>query len=61
MAEVDKGAVVKKIKSHVKENKISCKQVMKIAEELNISPRDLGTILNEEKIKIISCQLGCFP
>jgi len=61
MSGFDKNAVIKKIKSQARENKISCKQAMKIAEELQISTKELGSILNEEKIKIVHCQLGCFP
>ena len=58
---MDKEQIVQKIKSHTKDNKISCKQAMKIAEEEEIPTRDIGEMLNEMKIKIMGCQLGCFP
>jgi LAO/AO transport system kinase len=58
---MDKEKVTQKIKSLCKDGKISCKQALKLAEEERISSRDLGNLLNEIKIKVASCQLGCFP
>jgi hypothetical protein len=53
--------LVQKIKLHAKDGKIACKQALKLAEEENIAPKTLGEMLNELNIKIMSCQLGCFP
>jgi hypothetical protein len=50
-----------KIKSLSKDGKISCRQAFKVAEESGIAPRELGELLNKLKIKVASCQLGCFP
>ena len=58
---MDKEKVTQKITSLSKNGKISCKQALKLAEEEGISSRDLGALLNEIKIKVASCQLGCFP
>jgi len=58
---MEKDSIMEKIKSHTKDGKIACKQALKIAEEENIPSRELGKILNEMKIKITGCQLGCFP
>lgn len=58
---MDKEAIVKKLKSKTKNGKIACKQVMKIAEEEGIPSKKLGALLNELKIKVANCQLGCFP
>ncbi|MFC2167949.1 hypothetical protein ACFLRW_03110 [Acidobacteriota bacterium] len=41
--------------------KLPCKRAFQLAEELNISLKDIGDICNAEGIKIIHCQLGCFP
>ena len=41
-------------------NTISCEQALQIAKELQIDPKNVSKILNELKIKIIQCQLGCF-
>lgn len=49
-----------KIKAAVPEGKISCAAAMRLAEELVISRKDMGKLLNELKIKITQCQMGCF-
>ena len=41
--------------------KLTCKRAFQLAEELNVSLKDIGEICNAEGIKIIHCQLGCFP
>ncbi len=43
-----------------KEQRIACKTALQIAEMAGVSPRKVGELLNEMKIKIHSCQLGCF-
>jgi hypothetical protein len=58
---MDKEAITKKVKNKTKEGNIACKQALKIAEEEGVSSKDLGALLNELKIKVANCQLGCFP
>ncbi len=58
---MDKNSVTEKLQKLVKDGKISCKQAMKIASEEDIPSRELGELLNELKIKVAGCQLGCFP
>jgi hypothetical protein len=58
---MDKQAIIEKVKNHTRDGKIACKQAQKIAEEEGIPYKDLGSLLNELKIKIANCQLGCFP
>ena len=58
---MDKEAITKRVKSKTRDGKISCKQALKIAEEEGISSKKLGALLNELKIKVANCQLGCFP
>jgi len=58
---MDKQALIEKIKIHTKDGKISCKQAQEIAEEEGIPYKDMGSMLNELKVKVASCQLGCFP
>jgi hypothetical protein len=53
--------LVQKIKLQAKDGKIACKHALKLAEEEIITPKALGKILNELNIKVMSCQLGCFP
>lgn len=58
---MDKKNLIEKINTHTKNNRISCKQALKIAEEEQIPPKVIGEMLNEMKIKVVICQLGCFP
>jgi hypothetical protein len=49
-----------KIRQAAPEGRMPCAAAFLLAEELGISRRDLGNLLDELKIKIIQCQLGCF-
>ena len=49
-----------KIRAAAPEGKIPCATACRLAEELGVSRKDLGDLLNEMRIKIIQCQLGCF-
>ncbi len=58
-------AVINRIKDATTEidgqGKLPCKRAFQLAEELKVSLKDIGDICNAEGIKIIHCQLGCFP
>jgi LAO/AO transport system kinase len=43
------------------DGKISCLDCMKVSEELQVATNEIATTLTEMHIKIIKCQLGCFP
>jgi hypothetical protein len=58
---MNKEKVAEKAKAVSKDGKISCKQALKLAADEGIGSRELGELLNELKIKVASCQLGCFP
>jgi len=49
-----------KIRAAAPEGKIACAAAFKLAEDLKISRQEMGDLLNELRIKIIQCQLGCF-
>ena len=49
-----------RIKAAAPEGKLACAAAFRLAEELGLSRHDLGELLNELKIKIMQCQLGCF-
>ena len=49
-----------KIKAAAPEGKMACAVAFKLADELNISRPEMGNLLNELRIKITQCQLGCF-
>ncbi len=42
------------------EGKITCSQATELADEYQFSRMEMGNLLNELKIKLKSCQLGCF-
>jgi hypothetical protein len=48
------------LKDAAKDGKIPCAMAFKIAKECGVSTREIGNLLNQVKIKISSCQLGCF-
>jgi hypothetical protein len=49
-----------KIRTAAPEGKIPCAAAFRLAEELGISRKEMGNLLNELRIKIMQCQLGCF-
>ncbi|MCS7280877.1 MAG: hypothetical protein NZ583_04520 [Desulfobacterota bacterium] len=57
---MDLDKVKKKLMEHQEDGRITCKKALEIADEEKVPPIKVGEILNELKIKIISCQLGCF-
>jgi len=54
-------AVEQKIKASLVNGKLPCAAAFKIAEDLRVSPREVGDAANRLKIKICNCRLGCFP
>ena len=42
------------------DGKITCAKAWELADKYNISKKEMGNLLNELKIKITQCQLGCF-
>ncbi len=58
---MEKEQLQEKIRGVAKNGKISCREALRLASEEGISSRELGNMLNEMKIKIAGCQLGCFP
>jgi hypothetical protein len=57
---MDRKKLEEAILEKVKDGKLPCALCFKIAEDFEISKREIGDILNEMKIKISQCQLGCF-
>lgn len=41
--------------------RISCSNCFKIAERFEIDRSEIASTLTEMGIKIVNCQLGCFP
>ncbi len=58
---MEKEKLIEKVKAASKDGGISCAQALAVALEAKVSTHEVGDILDELKIKINSCQLGCFP
>jgi hypothetical protein len=43
------------------DGKLPCALAFKIAKKLKVTPRQVGETANKLNIKIVNCQLGCFP
>lgn len=56
----DNEKLAEAIKKAAPEGSISCTRAHRLAEELKVSPLVIGQACNELKIKIRSCELGCF-
>ena len=52
--------IIARLKEAARDGKIPCAMAFKIAKECSVSTREIGNLLNQLKIKISSCQLGCF-
>jgi hypothetical protein len=52
--------IIEEIKKKAIEGKLPCAAARQIAEELGVSYRDVGEAADLLRIKITSCQLGCF-
>jgi hypothetical protein len=52
--------IKERIRAAAPEGRIACAAAFRLAEEMGLSRKELGELLNELKIKIIQCQLGCF-
>jgi hypothetical protein len=58
---MDNKALEDEIKASLVNGKLPCAVAFRIAKKLKVAPKDVGNAANELKIKIASCQLGCFP
>jgi hypothetical protein len=54
-------ALEKELEASLVNGKLPCAVAFKIARELKVNPREVGDTANKLNIKIVSCQLGCFP
>ena len=52
--------LIAKLKEAAKDGKIPCAMAFNVAKECNVPTKEIGNLLNQLKIKITTCQLGCF-
>ena len=57
---MDREKLEEAIRAKAKGGKLPCAVCFKIAEDFGISNEEMGKILNQMKVKISHCQLGCF-
>ena len=50
-----------KVVSSLVDGQLPCAVAFKIAKELKVSVQEVGETADELGIRIIKCQLGCFP
>ena len=51
-------AEARKVESRVE---LGCERALALANRLGVSPAVIGRLCNESDVRIVSCQLGCFP
>lgn len=52
--------IIEAIRAKTVINRLSCEKAHELATTLGISLQEIGVLCNKLKIKISSCQLGCF-
>ena len=57
---MDQESIIEVVRKAAAENRLSCERARELAEELNVPVSEIGRVCNVLKIKITSCQLGCF-
>jgi hypothetical protein len=50
-----------RIQAAAPNGRIPCAAAFQLAQELGLTRSRFGELLNELNIKIVQCQLGCFP
>ena len=49
---MDKELLIEKTKGQSKNGKMSCRHALRLASELDVSPKELGEVLDDLKIKV---------
>jgi hypothetical protein len=57
---MDRKRLEETILEKAKGGKLPCAVCFEIAKDFGISKKEMGKVLNEIKVKISQCQLGCF-
>lgn len=57
---MNKDELIESIRKEAIDGKMTCAKAWSLAERFDCPKLEMGKILNELKIKLIKCQLGCF-
>lgn len=57
---MDDKELEKEILKIAKGSKITCKEATDLALRVGIPTQEMGRLLDKCKIKLVSCQMGCF-
>jgi uncharacterized protein YggE len=57
---MDQESIIDVVRKAAVENRLSCEKARELAEALKVPVGEIGRICNVLKIKITTCQLGCF-
>jgi hypothetical protein len=57
---MDRKILEEAILANAKDGKLPCAVCFKISDDLGIPKKEITRVLNEMKMKISQCQLGCF-
>ena len=49
------------LKASLVDGRLPCAVAFKISRKLKVSPLKIGDMANRLNVKIVNCQLGCFP
>lgn len=56
----NKEQIIARLEEAAKDGRISCAAARKIAEDMQVPYRIVGSLCDELKLKIKACELGCF-
>ena len=59
--EAPDGGLEEAIRAELVNGKLPCAVAFKIAKQHKVAPRQVGDAANQLNIRIMNCQLGCFP
>ena len=56
-----KKMLLEEIEASLVNGNLPCTVALEVAKRLKVAPKEVGDTATKQKIKISSCQLGCFP
>ncbi len=56
-----KKMLLEEIEASLVNDNLPCTVALEVARRLKVAPKEVGDTATKQKIKISSCQLGCFP